>query len=82
MWLAPFGLAGVVNRIDIDLEQEIEVSMLRLWNYNKSRIHSYRGAKHIQVYLAGARVFTGIIQQAPGHTRNIHALYEAILFTN
>jgi len=25
--------------------------MIRIWNYNKSRIHSFRGAKDIEIQL-------------------------------
>ena len=40
--------------------------MIRVWNYNKSRIHSYRGARYIEILLDERPVFKGEIQKAPG----------------
>ena len=39
------------------------VSCIRLWNYNKSRIHSSRGAKYVDITLDGRPIFKGEIQQ-------------------
>ena len=38
----------------------------RLWNYNKSRIHSYRGARFVQITLDDSFIFRGEIAKAPG----------------
>ena len=40
--------------------------MIRIWNYNKSRIHSFRGAKDIMIMLDKKTVFQGEIKKAPG----------------
>lgn len=48
LWLAPF-TPGRRNYIFVDLGTMHTLSMLRVWNYNKSRIHSFRGARHIEV---------------------------------
>ena len=50
MWLTPF-TAGRHHYVFIDLGVSRTISMLRLWNYNKSRIHSYRGARYLHPYL-------------------------------
>jgi len=55
--------------------------MIRIWNYNKSRIHSYRGAKLIQMELDGQTIFRGEIKKAPGNTKNPEDCCEIILFT-
>jgi hypothetical protein len=48
MWLTPF-TAGRHHYVFIDLGLSRTLSMLRIWNYNKSRIHSYRGARYMEV---------------------------------
>ena len=55
--------------------------MIRFWNYNKSRIHSYRGAKLVQIELDGQTIFRGEIKKAPGNTKNPEDCCEIILFT-
>jgi hypothetical protein len=40
--------------------------MMRIWNYNKSRIHSYRGARYVEALLDERPIFKGEIQKAPG----------------
>ena len=44
VWLTPF-TSGEDHVISINLGKFTKISMIRIWNYNKSRIHSYRGAK-------------------------------------
>ena len=48
VWLAPF-TEGQLHTVTIDLLEETKISMIRIWNYNKSRIHSYRGAKDVEI---------------------------------
>ena len=38
-------------------------------NYNKSRIHSYRGAKDVEIQLDGRYIFKGEIARACGGTQ-------------
>lgn len=66
VWLAPFSPNGPTNTLTIDLFNAVRLSMLRIWNYNKSRIHSFRGAKEIEISLDSEVIFTGEIQKAPG----------------
>ena len=40
--------------------------MMRIWNYNKSRTHSFRGVKEVSVLMDKLLVFKGIIRKAPG----------------
>ena len=58
------------------------LSMMRLWNYNKSRIHSYRGARYVEIKLDDQFIFKGEIQRAPGAMLGSTACTECILFTN
>ena len=40
---------------------------IRIWNYNKSRIHSYRaGRRFVEVSLDDCFIFRGEIAKAPG----------------
>ena len=43
-WLAPFTPGGQ-HTVKVKLNKPAKVSMIRIWNYNKSRIHSYRGGE-------------------------------------
>lgn len=40
-------LVGKPSKIRIDLTAKIRLSLIRVWNYNKSRIHSYKGVRKI-----------------------------------
>jgi hypothetical protein len=50
VWLAPF-TKGNDHTISINLGMVTSISMIRVWNYNKSRIHSFRGARMISIKL-------------------------------
>jgi hypothetical protein len=52
VWLAPYA-KGTLNRISVSLDTAQELGMLRVWNYNKNRIHSQRGARHVSVVQCG-----------------------------
>ena len=53
--------------------------MVRLWNYNKSRIHSYRGVRYAEMTLDNRAIFKGEIRRATGGTSDDCS--ECILFT-
>ncbi len=55
--------------------------MIRIWNYNKSRIHSYRGAKEISIQLDTQTIFAGQIAKAPGSLKSAEMFCEYIMFT-
>lgn len=62
--------------------QVISISMIRIWNYNKNRIHAYRGARYIQITLDDVVVFRGEVQRAAGTTATeAENCSECILFT-
>ena len=44
----------------------VQLGMVRIWNYNKSRTHSYRGVRLITMLLDGTPIFHGEVRQAPG----------------
>ena len=65
VWLAPF-TPGQSHLISIEFNKLFTLSMIRIWNYNKNRVHSARGAKHMDIYLDNFIIFRGEIAQAPG----------------
>jgi hypothetical protein len=79
-WLAPF-YEGKVNRITIDLGRKTSISMIRMWNYNKNRIHSARGARELLIKIDGMLMFFGVVSQAPGDLARGPEQAEYILFT-
>eukprot|EP00347_Sterkiella_histriomuscorum_P022411 403338590 len=81
VWLTPF-TAGEDHTISIDLGGKEQISMIRIWNYNKSRIHSYRGARLVECQLDSKMIFRGEIQKAPGNVNDPENCCEIILFTN
>jgi hypothetical protein len=81
VWLTPF-TSGEDHTISMELETICQISMIRVWNYNKSRIHSYRGARMITIDLDGKLIFKGEIKKAPGNTKDPEACCEIILFTD
>ena len=45
--------------------------MIRIWNYNKSRIHSSRGARYVEISLDDRTIFKGEIKRAMGTSHSI-----------
>ena len=80
VWLAPF-TKGKENFIEIDLGETHKISLIRIWNYNKSRIHSFRGAKDIRIAFDNKTIFQGEIKKAPGTLKNSEKFCEYIMFT-
>lgn len=44
VWLAPF-TPGALHTVSIVFDSAVTLGMLRIFNYNKNRIHSLRGAR-------------------------------------
>lgn len=65
LWLAPF-TPGRSHTIFLDFGAPYQVAMIRVWNYNKSRIHSFRGVKEVEMLLDGRCIFRGEIAKASG----------------
>lgn len=81
VWLTPF-TAGEDHLVNIELPKKSQIAMIRIWNYNKSRIHSYRGARLMKIQLDGKEIFRGEIQKAPGNLNDPENCCEMILFTD
>lgn len=65
----------------VDFGAPLTVSMLRIWNYNKSRVHSARGARLVCITLDDSIVFRGELRDAPGNLADAESRAEVILFT-
>lgn len=53
-------------RIVFQFEKPITVALMRIWNFNKSRCHSYRGLKYVRIRLNEKVIFSGEIAKATG----------------
>ncbi|XP_069762164.1 katanin-interacting protein isoform X2 [Narcine bancroftii] len=81
LWLAPF-TPDRPHFIYIDFENACHVAMIRIWNYNKSRIHSFRGIKDVEILLNGKFIFKGEIAKASGTLSGaLEQFGDTILFT-
>uniref|UniRef100_A0A8C8S095 KIAA0556 n=1 Tax=Pelusios castaneus TaxID=367368 RepID=A0A8C8S095_9SAUR len=81
LWLAPF-TPGKPHLIYIDFVKPCQVAMIRIWNYNKSRIHSFRGVKDITMLLDEQCIFKGEIAKASGTLSGAPEHFgDTILFT-
>ncbi|KDR22187.1 protein KIAA0556-like isoform X2 [Zootermopsis nevadensis] len=81
LWLAPF-TKGANHYIHLLFKHKFQIAMIRIWNYNKSRIHSYRGVRDVDITLDGVTIFRGEIARACGGILGgMEAFGDTILFT-
>lgn len=81
LWLAPF-TPGCSHTVFLDFGAPHQVAMIRVWNYNKSRIHSFRGVKEVEMVLDGRCIFRGEIAKAAGTlSGGMDQFGDTILFT-
>ncbi|KAM4697791.1 katanin-interacting protein [Rhinophrynus dorsalis] len=81
LWLAPF-TPGKLHFINMDFVEPCSIAMIRIWNYNKSRIHSFRGVKDIEILLDSKMIFKGEIAKASGTLSGVAEQFgDTILFT-
>ncbi|XP_024242530.1 katanin-interacting protein isoform X2 [Oncorhynchus tshawytscha] len=81
LWLAPF-TQGRSHVIYLEFAGPCQVAMIRVWNYNKSRIHSFRGVKEAEMLLDGRCIFRGEIAKASGTlSGGLDQFGDTILFT-
>eukprot|EP00929_Paragymnodinium_shiwhaense_P058058 TRINITY_DN29084_c0_g1_i1.p1 TRINITY_DN29084_c0_g1~~TRINITY_DN29084_c0_g1_i1.p1 ORF type:complete len:1223 (+),score=256.63 TRINITY_DN29084_c0_g1_i1:68-3736(+) len=81
VWLAPF-TPGQTHTVSVDLGNVTDIAMIRVWNYNKSRLHSSRGVKDLEILLDGRAIFAGEVRQALGSLTDPEQACEHILFTS
>jgi Zn-dependent membrane protease YugP len=81
VWLAPLGhTPPLVAIITIVFQDVTTLSMVRIWNYNKSRTHSGRGVRQARVKLDQEIIFEGEIRRAPGLLSSCQDCSEKLLF--
>jgi hypothetical protein len=80
LWMTTFK-SGSPLEIGILLPKKTRISMIRIWNYNKSRIHSTRGVRHISIEMDKKIIFLGEVQKFSGDNCNYLEEAEYILFT-
>ncbi|XP_069124311.1 katanin-interacting protein-like isoform X2 [Argopecten irradians] len=81
MWLAPFSRTAK-HMVYLTFEKPCKVALMRIWNYNKSRIHSYRGVKDAVITLDNVPIFKGEIARACGGIEGgTEAFGDTFLFT-
>ena len=80
MWLSLF-TEGKPHFIYITFAETVKVAMIRIWNYNKSRIHSDRGVRALTIFLDDSPIFSGEIRRASGSVAPQSIFGDIILFT-
>lgn len=66
----------------MQLDTVVTLSAMRIWNYSKSREHSYRGARRARFTLDSTVIFDGEIRKAvPGLSSQLCERCEVLLFT-
>ncbi|XP_011266943.1 protein KIAA0556 isoform X1 [Camponotus floridanus] len=81
LWLTPYS-NGDHHYVHVIFEFTITIAMIRIWNYNKSRIHSFRGAKDVIIKLNDITIFDGEIAKASGDDMgSLDSFGDTILFT-
>jgi len=75
-WTAPWpsGLLHPSVSLTLTFTQPVEIALVRVWNYNRSRPHSYAGVRLVSLLLDGVLLFRGECRKAPGHVRATQAL--------
>ena len=66
MWLVPFSSSPAQDHwMELTLDRPIPLAMLRIWNNNKNRIHSYRGVRGVRILFDKQIIMEGEITKAP-----------------
>eukprot|EP00611_Tribonema_gayanum_P005860 TRINITY_DN1507_c0_g1_i11.p1 TRINITY_DN1507_c0_g1~~TRINITY_DN1507_c0_g1_i11.p1 ORF type:complete len:1829 (-),score=295.25 TRINITY_DN1507_c0_g1_i11:255-4994(-) len=80
MWLAPHD-AACGTTVTVQFHLPVTLSAMRIWNYSKSREHSYRGVRRARISLDSAVIFDGEIRKAAPGLPSVPERCELILFT-
>lgn len=81
MWMCRFDVDNPPV-VEIELPCELRVSMIRVWNYNRSRAHASRGARRVAIFIGDRCVFRDDLTRAPGVLASAPRCAEPILFTS
>ena len=81
VWLAPH-VPGEANRVTITFDAPTTLGCVRVFNYNKNRIHAARGARHVAMLLDGELIFCGELEKASGLALDALDRATCVLFTD
>ena len=68
--------------ISIIFNKNIEISLIRIWNYWGDRVHAMIGVKKAEVLLDNNIIFVGQIRKNSGSSEDSYKSCEYLLFTN
>uniref|UniRef100_A0A915C316 KATNIP domain-containing protein n=2 Tax=Parascaris univalens TaxID=6257 RepID=A0A915C316_PARUN len=81
MWTAKCDGMTEPVYLDIILKQEESIAMIRVWNYDQSRVHALRGVRDLRIDLDERTIFQGEISCAFTSVSEVHPMGDTILFT-
>lgn len=67
------------SKITLEFERVQKIAMIRVWNYNRNRVHARRGIKHLEIRLDQKVIFSNEIVCGQGDKS--HPAVEPIIFT-
>ncbi|KAH7714252.1 Protein K04F10.2 [Aphelenchoides avenae] len=80
MWMCAYRQETQPITVTIKLAEVQTIAMIRIWNYNESRVYALRGVRRLHIQLDGAFIFKGEISCAfSSETDGIES--DTILFT-
>ncbi|CAB3234277.1 unnamed protein product [Arctia plantaginis] len=80
-WTAPSPRGNPIA-LTVLLAGAVKLALLRIWNYNKSRIYTTRGVKLVQIKLDDKVIFHGEIARSSGELKGpLSSFGDTILFT-
>jgi len=80
MWLEELSPTQPVS-LTIRLDAPTQISMIRIWNYNHSRVHATMGVRELQMMLDGMTIFSGEVRCANGEIESAIDCAEILLYT-
>ncbi|KAL3998297.1 hypothetical protein ACH3XW_14485 [Acanthocheilonema viteae] len=81
MWSARYDNLTELLYIEIRLKEQESIAMIRIWNYNESRVHALCGVHDLRIELDGATIFQGEISCAFTFESEEESMGDTILFT-
>ncbi|TKR92952.1 hypothetical protein L596_007501 [Steinernema carpocapsae] len=81
MWLAKYSATEGPVWVDIRFAQLTKLAMIRIWNYNESRVHALRGVHELRIELDEHLIFCGEMSCAYSEQAVVQPLGDTILFT-
>uniref|UniRef100_A0A1I7VML8 DUF4457 domain-containing protein n=1 Tax=Loa loa TaxID=7209 RepID=A0A1I7VML8_LOALO len=81
MWSARYDNLAELLYIEIRLKEQESIAMIRIWNYNESRVHALCGVHDLCIELDGATIFQGEISCAFTFEDEEESMGDTILFT-